>query len=102
MPITELARAVACAEGTRLPPGHIPVLAAQAVAGLGDWLPPALKRSAPLTRSRLDFLTHSRVYDVTKAMRLLDFAAMTDLPTGVARTVAWYRHGKYLPAQAAS
>jgi nucleoside-diphosphate-sugar epimerase len=72
------------------------------VACLGDRLPPGLKQYVPLTRSRLDFLTHSRVYDVTKAARLLDFAAATDLPTGVAQTVAWYRQHGYLPPEATS
>jgi nucleoside-diphosphate-sugar epimerase len=100
VPINDLAGAIACAEGTRLPSGHMPVLAAQALAGLGDRLPPSLKRSAPLTHSRLDFLTHSRMYDVTKATRLLGFAAAIDLPTGIARTVAWYRQCGYLPAEA--
>jgi len=80
----------------------VPVLAAQAVAVLGDRLPPDLKRSAPLTRSRLEFLTHSRVYDVTKAHRLLDFAAATDLWSGAARSMAWYREEGYLPAAAAA
>ena len=102
VPITQLADAIAGAQGTRLPPGYIPVVAAKAVAGLGDRLPGGLKQAAPLTSNRLDFLTHSRVYDVTKAARLLGFAAMTDLPTGVARTVAWYRHRGLLPAEAAS
>ena len=102
VPVSELAGTIAWAEGTRLPPGHIPLLAARAAAGLGDRLPPGLKQRAPLTRSRLDFLTHTRAYDVTKAVRLLDFAAATDLPTGVARTVAWYRQCGYLPAEAAS
>jgi nucleoside-diphosphate-sugar epimerase len=97
VPLAELANAIARAGGTRLPPGHIPVLAAKAVAVLGDRLPPDLRRSAPLTSSRLDFLTHSRVYDVTKALRLLDFAAATDLPTGTARAMAWYRGRGFLP-----
>jgi nucleoside-diphosphate-sugar epimerase len=91
-----LAAAIAAAGGTRVPLGHIPLPAARAVAAVGDRLPSALKRSAPLTRSRLDFLTHSRVYDVTKAKRLLDFAAATDLPTGAARSMAWYREHGYL------
>ena len=39
------------------------------------------------------------VYDVTKAARLLDFAASTDLSTGIARTVAWYRQPGYLPPE---
>jgi len=100
--VSDLAGAIAWAEGTRLPSGHIPVFAAWAVAGLGDRLPPGLKQHVPLTRGRLDFLTHSRVYDVTKAMRLLDFAAPTDLSTGLARTVAWYRQRGYLPPEATS
>jgi nucleoside-diphosphate-sugar epimerase len=94
----ELAQAIARAGGTRLPRGHIPLPAAQAVAALGDRLPPKLKPSAPLTRSRLEFLTHSRVYDVAKARRLLDFAAPTELSTGTTRSMAWYRGEGYLPA----
>jgi nucleoside-diphosphate-sugar epimerase len=96
--LDELAGAIARAGGTSLPAGRIPLPAARAVAALGDRLPPDLRRSAPLTRSRLDFLLHSRVYDVTKAARLLGFAAATDLPTGTARAMAWYRQQGYLPA----
>jgi nucleoside-diphosphate-sugar epimerase len=98
VPLAEIANAIAIAGGTRLSAGYIPRPAAQAVAVLGDRLPPKLRRSAPLTRSRLDFLTHSRVYDVTKARRLLGFAAATDLPTGTARTMSWYRQQGLLPA----
>jgi nucleoside-diphosphate-sugar epimerase len=98
--LAELAAAIARAGGTRVPYGHIPMLAASAVATLGDALPAKLRRSVPLTRSRLDFLTHSRVYDVTKAEQLLDFAASTDLGAGAAMTVAWYRDEGYLPARA--
>jgi nucleoside-diphosphate-sugar epimerase len=100
--LAELAQAIASAGGTRLPLGHIPLPVARAAAWLGDRLPPTLKRSAPLTHHRLDFLTHSRVYDVTKAERLLDFAAATDLATGAARTMAWYRQEGYLVARPTS
>jgi nucleoside-diphosphate-sugar epimerase len=96
--LVDLAAAIARAGGTRMPSGHIPLPAARAVAVLGDRLPPKLRRSAPLTSSRLDFLTHSRAYDVTKAGRLLAFTATTDLPTGAARSIAWYREAGYLPA----
>lgn len=102
VPVSDLAAAIARAGGTRLPSGHIPAPAARAVAGLGDRLPPGLKQRVPLTRSRLDFLTHSRVYDVAKAARMLDFAAPTDLSTGIARTVAWYRQHGYLPPEGPS
>jgi nucleoside-diphosphate-sugar epimerase len=96
--LADLADAVARAGGTRLPAGHIPLLAARAVARLGDQLPAVLKRWAPLTTSRLDFLTHSRVYDTAKARRLLGFTAATELAAGAAQTVAWYRRQGYLPA----
>ncbi|MDP9344754.1 MAG: NAD-dependent epimerase/dehydratase family protein [Actinomycetota bacterium] len=95
-----LAEAIARAAGTRLPPGHIPLAPARALAALGDCLPANLRQSAPLTRSRLEFLTHSRVYDVTHAQRLLDFVAATDLPTGTARSMAWYRRQGYVAMDA--
>jgi nucleoside-diphosphate-sugar epimerase len=98
VPLAELAQAIARAGGTRVPRGHIPVLAAHAVAAVGDTLPSKLKRSAPLTRSRLEFLTHSRAYDVSKARDLLGFAAGTEITTGAARAMAWYRQQGYLSA----
>jgi nucleoside-diphosphate-sugar epimerase len=98
VPLATLADAIAHAGGTRLPRGDIPLAAAQAVAAIGDRLPSNLRRAAPLTRSRLDFLTHSRIYDVTKAERLLGFAATTDLTIGAAQSMAWYREQGYLGA----
>jgi nucleoside-diphosphate-sugar epimerase len=95
--LEQLAAAIAEAGGTTLARGRIPLPAARALAVVGDSLPARLKPSAPLTRSRLAFLTHSRTYGVAKAQRLLDFVAPTDLPTGMARTVAWYRQHGYLP-----
>lgn len=95
-----LAEAIARAGGSRPAAGHIPLSAARAMAWAGDQLPARLKPAAPLTRSRLDFLTHSRVYDIAKASQLLDFTAPTALSTGAAETVAWYRRQGYMPAVA--
>ena len=100
--LVDLAGVIARAGGTRLPPGRIPLLAARAMALAGDRLPADLRRSAPLTSSRLDFLTHSRMYDVRKAQRLLGFAAATDLRSGTATTMAWYRQRGLLPAAASA
>jgi nucleoside-diphosphate-sugar epimerase len=94
--LAELADAIAHAGGTRLPKGHIPLTAAHAVAAIGDRLPSHLKPAAPLTTSRLDFLTHSRIYDVSKAQRVLGFAATTELQAGAARSMAWYRAEGFL------
>jgi nucleoside-diphosphate-sugar epimerase len=100
--LAELAAAIARAVGSRPPAGHIPLQAARAAAAIGDRLPPQLKRSAPLTSDRLEFLTHSRVYDVSKARRVLGFTASTDLETGIRRSMIWYREEGYLPARAAA
>ena len=95
--IARLAATIAMAVGVAPPRGTIPLAVARAVAAVGDVLPARLRSAAPLTRNRLDFLTHSRVYNVAKARQVLDFAATTDLPTGIAHSVAWYRRHGYLP-----
>lgn len=89
--LQRLATSIASAGGVKPPSGRIPLIGARVVASLGDALPSRWRHLAPLTRSRLDFLTHSRVYDVSKAWDLLRFQATTDLESGVERTLAWYR-----------
>jgi len=37
------------------------------------------------------------MYDITKAEQVLDFDPATDLLTGAATTLAWYREEGYLP-----
>jgi len=104
-----LASTIAEALGVGSPRGFIPMPAALAIAMVGDALPAGLRHAAPLTRSRLDFLTHSRIYDVSKARELLGFDAMTPLAEGITRTADWYReHGhlagepSYAPKQVAA
>lgn len=98
VPISELARVIAHAEGARVLPGYLPLPAARAAARFGDLLPPLARQRAPLTSSRLEFLTNSRIYDVGKARERLGFVAATDLKEGIAHAVAWYRAHGYLPA----
>lgn len=94
--LAELASTIADAVGAHAPRGYIPMVAASALAFAGDMLPPSVRSLAPLTRSRLDFLTNSRVYVVEKARRLLDFSADTPLRDGIKRTAAWYGEHGYL------
>lgn len=89
--LLQLSQEIAKALGVPMPRGWIPMPVAQAAARVGDAFPAPVRRRAPLTTSRLDFLTHSRMYTVTKAQRLLDFTAETPLSEGVARAAAWYR-----------
>ena len=94
--LVTLATAIAEALGVDPPSGTIPMLAARLVATAGDLLPGRLKTLAPLTGSRLEFLTNSRVYDVGKSQRLLGFVTRTELGTGIARTADWYWSQGYL------
>jgi nucleoside-diphosphate-sugar epimerase len=95
--LADLAHAIAEAAGAKPPSGNIPLPVARAAARIGDLLPARFRNRAPLTTSRLDFLTHSRVYSVSKAQRELGFAAPTDLPTGIDLAVGWYREHGLLP-----
>jgi len=96
--ISELARTIARAERSRVLPGYLPLTVARAVARFGDLLPPRARQRAPLTSSRLEFLTNSRVYEVGRARERLGFVAATDLRAGIERAVAWYRAAGYLPS----
>lgn len=100
--VSELARVIADALGSKPLPGYVPLPVARTAAAIGDMLPPGLRQRAPLTTSRLAFLTNSRMYDVGKARRVLGFAAPTDLRSGVARSVAWYRSHGYLATRDAA
>jgi nucleoside-diphosphate-sugar epimerase len=52
--------------------------------------------NAPLTRSRVQFLTHSRVYDISKAKTELGFAPRVELEEGMKHTAEWYHKHGYL------
>ena len=95
--VSALAQTIATALGVPSPRGTIPMMVARALAMAGDLLPARLRHLAPLTSSRLEFLTSSRVYDVSKAQRLLGFVAATEISAGIARTVRWYRQEGHLP-----
>jgi nucleoside-diphosphate-sugar epimerase len=97
--VAQLMTTIADSLGVRRPAGTLPLSLARAAAAVGDALPRNLRARAPLTRTRLDFLTHSRVYDVGKARAKIDFTATTDLRTGISRAVDWYRCEGYLPVR---
>lgn len=97
-PVTLATLAASIADALRVPVkrGYLPLPAAHAVAAMGNLLPAGKRASAPLTPSRLDFLTHSRMYSVAKSERMLGAYATTSLTDGIAQTVAWYRCQGYL------
>jgi nucleoside-diphosphate-sugar epimerase len=50
----------------------------------------------PLYRRRVDFFRKTRSFDISKAMRELNFRPQVDLRTGVRLTLDWYRANGYL------
>jgi nucleoside-diphosphate-sugar epimerase len=92
-PITlnELARLVADYGGVTIPRWHVPVLPVW-LAGLAFetiWAP--FKTRPPLSRRRVGFFTHNRAFDLSKARDRLGYVSRWDTPTGIARTIDWYR-----------
>ncbi len=51
---------------------------------------------APLTRSRVKFLTHSRMYDISRAKSELGYVPKVELEEGMKLTAAWYYKHHYL------
>ncbi len=94
--IRELATAIAHAMGKELPGGSIPLWLANLAADIFTMLPGFQGERAPLTRSRVTFLTRSRVYDNSRAKAELGFSPKVSLDEGLKQTAAWYYQHHYL------
>ncbi len=95
-PVTmrELATAIAHSMRKELPGGSIPLWLANLASDVFSAVPGMKGENAPLTRSRVQFLTHSRVYDISKAKTELGFAPRVELEEGMKNTAEWYyKHG---------
>jgi nucleoside-diphosphate-sugar epimerase len=87
----ELAGEIARALSRRLPQPGLPRPLALGIAAVLERLPGLPPERLPLTRSRVRFMTQSRVYSGERARVELGFIPQVDLETGLNRTVAWYR-----------
>jgi nucleoside-diphosphate-sugar epimerase len=94
--IRELATAIAHSLGKELPGGSIPLWLANLASDVFAVTPGFQGERAPLTRSRVAFLTHSRVYDISRARTELGFAPRVDLEEGMKQTAEWYHKHHYL------
>ena len=82
--------------GKELPGGSIPLWLANLAADIFTMLPGFQSERAPLTRSRVTFLTRSRVYDNSRAKAELSFSPKVSLDAGLKQTAAWYYQHHYL------
>lgn len=94
--IRELSTAIAHSIDRELPKGSIPFWLANLASDIYSVIPGIKGENAPLTRSRVQFLTHSRVYDISKAKTELDFDPRIGLEVGMNNTTEWYHKHGYL------
>lgn len=94
--VRELATAIARAMGRELPAGSIPLWLADLASDVLAVTPGMKGERAPLTHSRVQFLTNSRIYDITRARSELGFAPTVRLEEGMKRTASWYCKHHYL------
>jgi nucleoside-diphosphate-sugar epimerase len=77
--------------GQPVPGPSIPLGLAKAIGWTLEYTPGVGLAKAPLTRSRVQFLTSQRAYRVERARQELGFVAGLDLKEGVRHTVEWYQ-----------
>lgn len=94
--IRQLSTAIAHALDKELPGGSIPLWLANLASDIFSITPGLKGEQAPLTRSRVQFLTNSRVYDTAKATTELGFIPRVNLEEGMRRTAKWYYAHQYL------
>jgi nucleoside-diphosphate-sugar epimerase len=94
--VRALATAIAHALDRTLPAGNIPLWVANFASDIFALLPGSQGERAPLTRSRVAFLTHSRIYDISRAKAELNYKPLVGLEEGIKRTVEWYCIHGYL------
>jgi nucleoside-diphosphate-sugar epimerase len=94
--VRELATAIAHALGRELPAGNIPLWLANLASDFFAVMPGMKGEHAPLTRSRVEFLTHSRIYDISRAKSELGYVPKVGLEEGMKRTVAWYCKAQFI------
>jgi len=92
----ELATAIAHSMGKQLPPGSIPLWLANLASDIFVRLPAFKDENAPLTRSRVKFLTNSRIYSIERAKNELGYSPRVGLEEGMKLTAAWYQKHGYL------
>ncbi len=91
-----LSTAIAHALGRELPKGNIPLPLANLASDIFSVIPGFQGESAPLTRSRVKFLTNSRVYSIERAQKELGYGPKVGLDEGMKATAAWYQKHGYL------
>jgi nucleoside-diphosphate-sugar epimerase len=94
--LRELIEIAAKGLGVATPRIRLPALPITILFALVETAFHSVRLKPPVFRRSMDFFTKSVSFDVHKAKELLGFQSEIDVPTGVARTIAWYRENGLL------
>ncbi len=94
--VEELVSLIAAKAGVPPPRFHWPAGPIYAAAALCEDLCRPLGIEPPLHRRRLDFYLKNRAFRIDKARRVLGWEPQVDLPTGITRTMDWYRQAGWI------
>jgi len=96
IPLREFIEIGAKGLGVSTPNVRLPAWPFTLVFGLVETGARSVRMKPPVFRRSMDFFTKSVALDVRKARDVLGFQSEVDVPTGVARTIAWYRENRLL------
>ncbi|MDP3921359.1 MAG: NAD-dependent epimerase/dehydratase family protein [Candidatus Omnitrophota bacterium] len=89
--LNDLAGKIAHILGVRVPRLHLPVWPFYAAAALCEAVCLPLGLRPPLYKRRVDFFTHNRAFDISKARDRLGYAPRVSLAEGLSKTATSYR-----------
>jgi nucleoside-diphosphate-sugar epimerase len=94
--LDELVRAVGTAMGIEVRIVHLPFAPLWLASAACEALCTPLGIEPPLFRRRADWFRQNRAFTIDRARHELGYRPAIDLPTGLARTAAWYEEHGYL------
>ena len=94
--LNDLVRAVAASMDRDVRIVHLPFTPLRVAAAACEAVCMPLGIEPPLFRRRADWFQQNRAFRIDKARRGLGYDPKIDLPTGLARTAAWYRDRGYV------
>ena len=94
--LNDLVTAVGASMGQDVQIIHLPFQPLWAAAVICETVCKPLGLQPPLFRRRADWFRQNRAFTIEKARRGLGYDPKVDLPTGLARTAAWYQGNGYL------
>jgi nucleoside-diphosphate-sugar epimerase len=94
--LDDLVTAVGTSLGVKVRITHVPFLPLWLASVACETVCTPLGIEPPLFRRRADWFRQNRAFSIARARAGLGYAPRIDLPTGLARTAAWYRDHGYL------